>query len=72
MQKDLWIDLSYLIQQCGKLLNRDSGVDEFDMVEEAKEIKERMTMERGCDEWTLMINQIRGFDAEWDDDAEYE
>lgn len=42
------------------------------MVEEAKDIRERMTMERGCDEWTLMINQIRGFDAEWDDDAEYE
>lgn len=71
-QKDLWIDLAYVVQQCGKLLNLDTDVDEYEMVEEVKELRERMDMERGNDEFTLMINQIRGFDADWDDDAEYE
>ncbi|EUL65306.1 hypothetical protein P842_01133 [Enterobacter roggenkampii UCI 39] len=67
-EKDLWIDLAYLIQQCGNLLNIDSQVDPFDMIAEAREIKDRMEAVRGTDEWTLMINQIRSLDSDWDDD----
>lgn len=64
-EKDLWIDLAFLIQQCGKLLNNDG--DEYQIVEDAKDIKNRMDCVRGCDEWTLMLNQVRGFDGEWRD-----
>ncbi|RWS61274.1 hypothetical protein DN594_06875, partial [Enterobacter cloacae] len=50
------------------LLNIDSQVDPFDMIAEAREIKDRMEAVRGTDEWTLMINQIRSLDSDWDDD----
>lgn len=67
-EKDLWIDISCLIGDCSRLLNDNGKADEFQIVDAARNIRERMKGVRGCDEWTLSINQMRGLDADWDDD----
>lgn len=67
-EKDLWIDLSCLIGDCSKLLNYDSEADEFQIVEDARDIRDRMDRVRGCDSWTLSVNQMRGFDSDWEDE----
>ncbi|EMN0591569.1 hypothetical protein [Klebsiella aerogenes] len=58
-EEDLWVDLAYLVKQCGESLN-GADIDDWELAEDAEDIASRMESVDGSCQFQKLMDNLRG------------